>query len=171
MAVQTTPTQAVARREAPVPARPTIWDEFADMRRQWDEFMNRPFGFTPLPRLFQTELTHFEPPVDLYETSEGFQAIVPVPGFPPEEIHVNATKDTVTIYGERKALVDEDKVVAHRKDGALSYNRFNISFTLPCEIEPNKVKAVLENGMLKVMLPRAAEAKPAGVKIEVIPGK
>jgi Molecular chaperone (small heat shock protein) len=141
------------------------------MRRQLDELITRPFGFTPLPRLFQTEFPTYEPPVDLYETNEGFQAMVPVPGFPPEEIHVNATKDTVVIYGERKALIDEDKVVAHRKEGALNYNRFNISFTLPCEIEPNKVSAVLENGMLKIRLPRVAEAKPAGVKIEVVPGK
>ena len=171
MAVQVPPTQAVARREVPLPTRPTVWDELAEMRRQWDEFMTRPFGFTPLPRLFQTEFTPYEPPVDLYETNEGFQAMIPVPGFPPEEIHVNALKDVVTIYGERNALVDEDKVVAHKKEGALTYNRFNISFTLPCEIEPDKVKAVLEHGMLRITLPRIPEKKPAGVKIEVVPAK
>ena len=168
MAVQTTPSQAVVRREAPVPVRPTIWDELANMRRQLDEFITRPFGFTPLPTLFQNEFIPFHPPVDLYETNDGFQAILSVPGYMPEEIHVTIAKDVVMIVGERKSLIDEDKVVAHRKDGAVTLDRFNVQFTVPCEIKPDQVNAILENGMLKLILPRVPEAVPTGVKVPVI---
>jgi HSP20 family protein len=172
MAVPATPLHPIARREPTFPTiRPTFWEELADMRRHFDEMVPRNFGFTPLSRLFPAEAPIYEPPIDLYETNEGFWALIPVPGYLPEEIDLTVTKDTVWICGERQSLVDEDKVVAHRKDGVLTYDRFNVNFTVPCEIDPNKVNATLANGMLKVELPRIANALPAGVKVPVNPEK
>lgn len=152
---------AVVKAEPAPITRWTMWEEMNNLRRQMDEMFGRAFGFGPitnLPYPTFTEALTYEPPFDLYETDNEIQSVVNLPGYMAGDIHIEATADKVTIRGDRKALVEDEKAVPHRTSGVTRESKFQIMFTPPAEIDPNAVKAHLENGILTLTLPKV---KPA----------
>ena len=102
-------------------------------------------------------------PVDLWETNDAYHLRADLPGLGPEEIDINATQDTVQISGETKAQADvstEGWLRQERRAG-----RFQRAFTLPVQIDPNKVQATFEHGVLDLVLPKADQVKPRTIKI------
>ena len=102
-------------------------------------------------------------PVDLWETNDAYHLRADLPGITPEAIDINVTADTVAFSGETKAMTD----VA--SDGWLRQERrvgkFQRSFTLPVQIDPNKVQAHFEHGVLDLVLPKADQVKPRTIKV------
>jgi len=102
-------------------------------------------------------------PVDLWETNDAYHLRADLPGLAPEAIDINVTADTVSIAGEQKAAAD----VTH--DGWLRQERragkFQRAFTLPMQIDPNKVGATFEHGVLDLVLPKADAVKPRAIKV------
>ena len=164
-------TTAVPRRTPNIPARWTPFEELTEMRRQMDDVFGRMFGYTPLARLIPTEPIPFEPPVDIYEVNDKVFLLASLPGYPPEAIHVEATPETVTIFGERKPLVEFKEAIPYRHAGLNEAVTFKAVYTLPVEVDPNKVKATFLHGVLHLEMPKAEWVKPKTVKINVIPVK
>ena len=109
------------------------------------------------------ERLQFTVPVDLWETPDAYHLRADLPGLAPEDIEINATSDTISIAGEMKAqanISDEGWLRQERRVG-----KFQRSFTLPIQIEPNKVEAKFTNGMLELVLPKAESVKPRTIKI------
>lgn len=104
-------------------------------------------------------------PVDVSENAEGYTVKASVPGWKPEELNVNLENNVLTIRAERKV---EDE----RKDGdeirwqERHYGALERSFTLPIEVDANKVEARLEHGVLTLSLPKAETVKPKAIKIQ-----
>lgn len=155
------------RTEGEALTRWSPWEELADIRHRMEELFSRAFGYTPLSRLIPGEPGVFEPDVDLYETNEKVILMAATPGFKPEEIKVEATPDTIQIEGERKALFEDEKAVQHRGGWLSGSSRFSLSYTLPTEIDPNKVKATFSNGVLQLEMPKTERARAKGVKVNV----
>ena len=164
-----TNNQEIATRPAEAVARWSPFDELTDLRHRMDELFTRAFGYTPLSRMFPTEPYTFEPPVDLFEKQDAFDAFVSIPGFTPEMIKVNATVDTLTIDGERKALYEEN-ATPRRHGWVTGAGTFRVSYTLPAEILPHKITATFKEGVLHVVMPKSETAVPKLVKVDVKPG-
>ncbi len=106
-------------------------------------------------------------PVDVYESKDQQEYIVeaPLPGAKPEDIAVTAMGDTLTIRYATKA---EDKVerpnyVRHeRYEGEMSR-----VITLPGSINPDKIQAKYERGILVLHVPKAEGAKPKQIPVQV----
>jgi HSP20 family protein len=106
-------------------------------------------------------------PLDVYETEDKQRYIVeaPLPGFKPEEIEVTAEGDTLTIRAAKKEekKTERGAYVRHeRYEGEMSR-----TITLPTVIAPDKVEATYEHGILKLYIPKTAEAKPKQIPIQV----
>lgn len=157
---------ALAPRNAAALTRWNPFDEMTEMRRQMEDMLRVPFGYTPLPRLFE-EFRAFEPEADIHETDKDFRIFVSLPGYKPEEIHVEAGEDNIDIQGERKTLYDKEAKTTHRNNGVSESNQVDIRYTLPAEIDPNKIKATFDNGVLRLELPKNAQAQPKAVTIDV----
>ncbi|TME27154.1 MAG: Hsp20/alpha crystallin family protein [Chloroflexi bacterium] len=102
-------------------------------------------------------------PVDLWETQDAYHLRADLPGLTPEDIEINATADTFQVSGEFKAKTDvtsEGWLRQERRSG-----KFSRAFSLPMQIEPNKVDAKFENGVLELVLPKAENVKPRQIKI------
>lgn len=102
-------------------------------------------------------------PVDLWETKDAYHVRADLPGITPEDIEISATADTFTISGEMKAQTDvtnEGWLRQERRSG-----KFTRSFTLPMQIDPNKVEARFNNGVLELVIPKAENVKPRTIKI------
>jgi HSP20 family protein len=136
------------------------------MRRQMDDLFSRALGYTPLSRMIPSETQISEPDVGIYETDDTV-VVTALPGYAPEQIHVEATDDTISIAGERKPFYEDEKAVSHRLSWISGMSRFHASYTLPSEIDPNKVKATFRNGVLQLEMPKTERSRAKSVKVNV----
>ena len=102
-------------------------------------------------------------PVDLWETNDAYHLRADLPGMTPDTIDINVTAEAVSFSGETKAPAD----VA--SDGWLRQERrvgkFQRSFSLPMQIDPTKVQATFEHGVLDLVAPKADQVKPRTIKV------
>ena len=105
-------------------------------------------------------------PVDVYETKDqqGYVVEASLPGVKPEDISITAIGDTLTIsYATRGEEKVEKPNYVRREcyDGEL---RRTIS--LPTQIDPEKVQATYEHGVLKLVVPKVEAAKPKQITVK-----
>ena len=127
-----------------------------------------PFGHMMRRRMMERMMGHFSSeyefsfPMDVKVTNEGYEITALLPGVKSEDFSVEFANDTVTIKGEFKAERDEkaNYLLEERPDG-----KFMRTVQLPDAVDSAKVEAILQNGVLKVNIPKAETAKPKVVKV------
>jgi len=139
----------------------TPWTEFETMRREMDlwrkAFMNEP------PR--HTAATVY-PALNISEDRDNIYVKAEIPGLRPTEPEILLEGDTLTIKGEHQPQVAPgEKVSYHRRE--IEYGRFSRAVTLPTKINTDRVTAKAKNGILTITLPKAEEAKPRQVAVNV----
>ena len=129
--------------------------------------MNRIFRESFSPEGSDAALTasNFAPPVDVYEDEHTITLKIEVPGIDEKDINVSIENNTLTVRGERRFEKDEKEENFHRVERM--YGSFTRSFTLPNTLDPEQVSAHYEQGMLKILLAKKAEAKPKLIKVNV----
>jgi HSP20 family protein len=138
------------------------WTEFTRLRDEMDRLFDGVLGRPP--RMLQ-ELGRYTPAVDLYETADEVVLNVHLPGISREDIHLGVEGDTLHITGETKPSVPEKEVTVHQAQGA--FGRFDLRYTMPATVMPDKCKAVYRNGLLEVRLPKVETTAPPPVEIPV----
>ena len=102
---------------------------------------------------------------DVYETDDHIMVEMAAPGVRPEDISINITGDVLTITGETKQEEKEEKRNYYQKQ--IRYGNFAQQVTLPTPVTSDKAEAHFQNGMLKVSLPKAEEAKPKQIQVKI----
>jgi HSP20 family protein len=104
------------------------------------------------------------PLINVYDNGEAYRLRAEIPGLDNESLEVTATGDTVMFKGNRPPAQME-KVSYHRQER--DHGSFSRSLRLPDRIDTQKIKASYQNGVLEIMVPRAAEAKPRKIEVKV----
>ena len=99
-------------------------------------------------------LSDFTPHVDASETDQGFEVQLALPGVKAEDIHIDFQEGKLTISGERKLERKEEGRRYHMIE--TQYGSFSRSFYLPDKVEPDKISAHFEDGVLRVNVPKDA---------------
>ena len=107
----------------------------------------------------------FAPAVDVYEDEHKVTLKLEVPGIDEKDIDVRVENNTLTVTGERK-IENEEKEENYRRVER-HYGTFTRTFTLPQTVDTEKVAATYDKGVLKITLPKKAEAKPKQIKVNV----
>jgi HSP20 family protein len=107
----------------------------------------------------------FAPAVDVYEDEHKVTLKIEVPGIDEKDIDVRVENNTLTVHGERK-IEKEEKEENYRRVER-QYGTFTRTFTLPQTVDTENVSASYEKGVLKIALPKKAEAKPKQIKVSV----
>ena len=119
-----------------------------------------------LDRLMDEFATPFEfiPACDLEETDSHYLLSFDLPGISKDEIHVEMKGDRLVISGERKE--DHEKKDASAISTERHYGSFYREITLPEDVDPEKVEAAYEAGVLHVSVPKieSVKAKPIEIK-------
>src|SRR2546421_9757133 len=143
------------RYQAPEFAPWSAADRWSNLRDDLNSFFELPFwsSFARTGQLF----TGWSPALDLYQSSDNVVAVLELPGMRKEDIEISLHDGTLTISGERKreSRGGEKAERTERYVGA-----FRRSITLPTRVDASKVSATYKDGILKVTLPKAEEAKP-----------
>ena len=109
----------------------------------------------------------FTRPSVLHEGPEALYVEAMVPGVDPETLDLSVVRRTLTLAGEKRPLhanTDTEPKVFHRKER--SEGRFERRFTLPMEVDADKVSAEYADGMLRVTLPKLDQDTPKQVSIQ-----
>ena len=137
-------------------------DRWSNLRDEMDNL----FGGTGWPSLTpQAQLfTGWTPALDLYQNNDNVVALVELPGMRKEDIEISLQDGMLTIGGERKTESGngENATRTERFSG-----KFRRSITLPTRVDANKVSATYKDGILTVTLPKAEEAKPKQIQVNV----
>src|SRR5579859_7637781 len=107
----------------------------------------------------------FAPAVDVYEDEHKVTLKIEVPGIDEKDIDVRVENSTLTVHGERK-IEKEEKEENYRRVER-QYGSFTRTFTLPPTVDTENVSANYDKGVLKITLPKKAEAKPKQIKVSV----
>ncbi len=160
------------RDEEPREMMPTtgITSVFDNFMREMER-MTRPWSFPMDWQQFPSIFEARDMRMALYELADRgdkFELQVEVPGIEKEKIDVKATKYSVEISGKHSEKTEEKKGKRYLYTERL-YRSFYRNVTLPEEIVPSKVAAKVENGVLKVDLPKKTPTKGEGeaTKIDV----
>lgn len=101
--------------------------------------------------------------VDVREDENHFYVEAEMPGLTKDDIEVTLENGVLTISGEKKTSVDEQKENFHLRERR--YGRFTRAFTLPSAVDESKVNAVLKDGILTVTLDKREEVKPRKIAV------
>lgn len=103
------------------------------------------------------------PPVDIQETTDSYRLVAELPGLTKEDIDITLENNVLRLSGERKFEKDAKKEGYHRIERV--YGTFARAFTLPSQVNHDKVEASFENGVLTISVPKAEQAKPRKIAI------
>jgi HSP20 family protein len=143
----------------------TRWEPFREFSTLQDR-MNRLFRESYSGSQDESLTTStFAPAVDVYEDEHQVTLKIEVPGIDEKDIDVQVENNTLTVHGERK-IEKEEKEENYRRVER-QYGSFTRTFTLPQTVDTEKVSATYDKGVLKIALPKKAEAKPKQIKVNV----
>ncbi len=140
------------------------WDPYTEIEKTFDGFFRRPFSLKPYWDDRNEEVIPWQPAVNVHEDKEKLSIDVQLPGIEMKDVHLSVTDNILEIRGERKADSGEDKNGYHVRE--VRYGAFSRTFKLPSYVDPEKVKAAYERGVLTVTVPKQEKAKPRVVEIE-----
>lgn len=104
------------------------------------------------------------PPVDIYEDEAGITVLADMPGAPKENLGIKVTGDSLVIEGIASIPWTGDMELLY---GEVQNSQYPRSFTLSRELDPAHIEAKLANGVLRLRIPKAEEARPRRIEVSV----
>ena len=146
---------------------PVRWDPFREMEELGERF-NRLVGRRADRRESTNEamtVADWVPTVDIVEDEKEFVIKAELPEVDRKDVKVTVQQGVLTIQGERKQEKEENGKRFHRIER--SYGTFVRAFTLPEDVEADKLRAEFKDGVLMVHLPKSEKPKPQAVEVKV----
>jgi len=134
-------------------------DPFVSLRRAVDRlFEDFPFDFDS----WWLSAPAF-PALNVWEDEGNVYVEAELPGVNSEDVEVYAVGRELTIKGRRPAT-DDDQLTYHRRERGTG--EFTRVLTLPVDVDTENVQASLQDGVLTVTLPKAAQAKARKIVVK-----
>jgi HSP20 family protein len=139
-----------------------IPNRVATMNRDFDSIFD---SFFNSPSVRSLNSRTFVPKVDISEDKDNLMMVVEVPGMEKDDVKVVVEDGVLTVSGERKNIIENKDSNCIRCE--LSSGSFARSFTLPDNIDLEKIMADYKNGMLTLILPKTEKSKAKEIKVAV----
>jgi HSP20 family protein len=141
-----------------------VLEPFGSLRRL-SNVLDEAFGSVPFQAENGTLTSSWVPACDVFEEQDAIKIVAEVPGVRPEDVKLSLENNILTIRGEKKREAEERNQQVHRYER--SYGLFERTFALPNTVDPEKIEANYENGVLTVALPKAERARPRQIEVKV----
>jgi HSP20 family protein len=105
------------------------------------------------------------PPIDVEERTDEVVVVAEMPGLNPKDFSIEVTDSRLILRGEKRQeseTRERDYYYAER-----SFGSFRRMIALPCEVDAARASAKYKDGVLRVVLPKAAHARAREVKVAV----
>jgi HSP20 family protein len=155
--------------------RRTQWSPFEDLRSTQDErtqhqidslFAHALGLHGQWQRAAGAATLAWAPALDIAERKDAYLVTVELPGVKLDDLEITLEDGLLTIQGERQFTSESSEQQFHRVERR--YGAFRRSITLPAHVVADEVEALIEDGVLRILVPKAEQAKPK--RIQVTPG-
>jgi HSP20 family protein len=141
------------------------WNPWREM-----ELFDRPFKSLFDESFFPTSwgndesgLGLWDPAVDIYDENDKMVIKAELPGMDKKDIDVDLNDHVLTLKGERNYENEENKGNYYHRERV--FGKFQRSFRLPVDADPEKIKADFINGILTIEVPKPEEEKPKKITV------
>jgi HSP20 family protein len=161
----------IKREKSAAPSSTELWRPFETLRgeidRMFDDFGRGlwPSWGRSLSGAAPQMSSLLTPAVDVVESEKSYEITTELPGMDEKNIEVKLADGILTIKGEKQEAKEEKEKNYYRRER--SYGAFERSFEVPETVQVDKIEANFSKGVLKLMLPKKAEAQKPAKKIEV----
>lgn len=131
--------------------RPSTLDEWLRDYFFGDDF----FGLSPRGRASRAD-RFSNLPADVYEDTDGFHAVMELPGVAKEDISVEVENAVIRVSGKHTDKLGETET---------TYD-FDRSLALPDTVNPATIRAEMRDGLLHLVLPKREETKPRPIQVQ-----
>ncbi|MGQ0636513.1 MAG: Hsp20/alpha crystallin family protein [Planctomycetaceae bacterium] len=108
------------------------------------------------------ERVYFTPPIDIYDSPEGLVLIADLPGVSTPTLELQVQDNKLTLLGRVPPSAPGGARLIHKEYDEGDFVR---SFILSDEVDHERISARLHNGVLEIVLPRAAKAAPRRIEV------
>jgi HSP20 family protein len=156
----------------------TNWDLFEDLRSAQDELlrMNRVYGQWLSPAGYLGQLFDpsagtqaWAPALDISERKDAYLVTVELPGVRAEDVEITFEDRLLTIQGERHPAGKAAGEKVHRVERR--YGAFRRSITLPSHVMADAIEATAQDGVLRILVPKAPEVRAKRIQVRASTGK
>ena len=151
---------SIIRYQVPELSNWTSLDRLASIRDEVD----RLFDFS-WPSRDSGLFSGWSPALDVFDDKDNLVVKAELPGLKKDEINLSLHDGVLTISGERKQEIQRKEGESFRSERY--FGKFQRSVTLPTAVDSTKVNASYKDGVLTVELPKAEEAKPKQIAVNV----
>lgn len=162
-------------KEAALAPKSAVWHPFESLRREIDRvfgdfdrgwrlpFSRSEFDVEPF---WRHELSFGSMPVvDIVEHEKDYEINAELPGMDEKNIEISLSDGTLTIQGEKQDEKEEKKKGYYMSERR--YGSFQRAFRVPTGVDNDKIEASFAKGVLKITLPKSAEAQKKEKKITI----
>lgn len=138
------------------------FENFQTLRRL-NSVLDEAFATWPFQQESGSITSSWYPACDVFEDKEAVKIVAELPGVKPEDVKLSLENNLLTIRGEKKQEAEERSERVHRYER--SYGSFERAFVLPSTVDPDKISAQYDNGILTVVVPKAERARPREIPV------
>jgi HSP20 family protein len=145
---------------------------FGDLQREVDRVFENFWSGFGTPSLLHdngTLAAGLEVKVDAAEDDKAYHVTAELPGLSEKDVEVTFADNTLTLSGEKKSESEVKEKDYHRRER--TFGSFRRSFTLPAEVDEEKISAAFKNGVMTIELPKSKSAQKKAKKITIQRGK
>ena len=103
------------------------------------------------------------PATDIYEREDAVVVLADLPGVDGRNVDITLENNVLTIRGRAAVAEPQEADLLHREYRTTDYER---SFTLTDDVDREKIKATMKQGVLRIELPKAAEKQPRKISVD-----
>ena len=133
---------------------PSLFDDFI---RPWSSWMDTP------SMIGRTQMV---PAVNITETKDEYILSLAAPGMKKDDFNIDVTGNMITISSEKEQKNEVKDELYTRKE--YNYTAFSRNFTLPDEVNRERIDARYEDGILKLSLPKKEDAKKMAANKHIV---
>ena len=136
------------------------WDQMRRMERRLNKLSEQDKKDAPV-----VENTAWYPRTDLKETEAYYQVVVELPGVKKEDCSIDLSPEgLLTVRGKKEN--DKEEKGEHWHSVERCFGPFSRSFSIPKGVDPTKISAGFENGVLRLTIPKAPQQQPMKIEIK-----
>lgn len=105
----------------------------------------------------------FHPDVDIMERKDDIVVIADMPGVDESSVDITLENNVLNIYGKVDWNAPDNLKLTHGEYGMGDYQRM---FTLTGEVDRGKIEATVNNGVLRIILPKAEAIKTRKIAVK-----
>lgn len=138
------------------------WDPWSGLRLMQRE-LERVVGRNIFGDLQQAVGGGVYPPVNVYNGRDDMLVQAEVAGVTREDLDISITGETLVIRGIKRAPQAEEQLRYQRRERGIG--EFSRTIVLPDKVDPDRIEARLQNGILSIRLPKSEAARPRQIQV------